>query len=217
MIDIDRRGAETATKTLEDSIMTKNKKEGLKSKAESFILPQDYINPLEDISEIPISTAKKVKKNVYFKMKGGEDFRPLTLITLPDPRGMEEQAFLVHPDVMGELTELADQMVTSSCHLIITRAGEKKILHTPAITELNKSSAMLVNRAKILEEAKNRWLRMTWDADLRMHRAVYPKFDIPEPEWGDLPPLAEIIFQAFDGRVIESADHELVHYLMGGK
>lgn len=58
---------------------------------------------------------------------------------------------------------------------------------------------------------------MTWDTDVRMHRAIYPKFNIPEPEWGELLPLAEIIFQAFDGRVIESRDHELVQYLLGGK
>jgi hypothetical protein len=188
----------------------------LKSKVEEFIVPQDYINPLEDISDLPIGTAKKMKKNVYFRIKNGKDFDPLTLMTLSDPRSMEEQAYIVLPTIIDQLAELADQITTSSCYLAITRAGEKKILHTPAITDINKSSAVLVARAKIFEEAKFRWLRMTWDADVRLHRAIYPKYEIPEPEWGDLPPLIEIIFQAFDGRVIESADHELVAYLLGG-
>ena len=182
-----------------------------------FIVSQDYINPLEDISEIPISTTKKIKKNIYFRVKNGVDYEPLTLITLTDPRSMEEQRYIVLPTIVEELVDLADQLAASWCYLVITRGGEKIILHTPAISEINKSSTMLVNRAKILEEAKNRWLRMTWDDEVRLHRAIYPKFEIPEPEWGDLPPLIELIYQAFDGRVIESPDHELVQHLLGGK
>jgi hypothetical protein len=198
-----------------DNTMAAQRKES-KSKAAEFILPQDYANPLEDISDIPLSTAKKMKKNVYFRTKDGKGFVPLQLMILPDPRDMEEQGFLVHPTIISELSVLADQLKTYVCHLVITRDGEKKILYTPAVTELNKGQAVVVARAKIIEESKNKWLRMTWDPDVRIHRAVYPKFNIPEPEWGNLDPLAEMIFQAFDGRVIESADHELVKYLLGG-
>ena len=121
------------------------------------------------------------------------------------------------PKIVGQLKELSDQITHSWCYLIITRAAEKKILHVPAISDVNKNNTLLVNRAKILEEAKAKWLRMTWDDEVRLHRAVYPKFDIPEPDWGELPPLHEMIFQAFDGRVIESPGHELVEYLLGGK
>ena len=188
-----------------------------KTNPADFILSQDYTNPLEEISEVPMTTTRRVKKNIYFRVKNGVDYEPLPLITLADPRSLEEQAYIVLPTIVEELIGLADQLTTSSCYLIITRGGEKKILHTPAISEINKSSAMLINRAKILEEAKNRWLRMTWDDEVRLHRAIYPKFDIPEPEWGDLPPLIDLIYQAFDGRVIESPDHELVQYLLGGK
>jgi hypothetical protein len=198
-----------------DNTMAAQKKE-TKSRAAEFILPQDYANPLEDISDIPLSTAKKMKKSVYFRTKDGKGFVPLQLMILPDPRDMEEQGFLVHPTIISELSVLADQLKTYVCHLVITRDGEKKILYTPAVTELNKGQAVVVARAKIIEESKNKWLRMTWDPDVRIHRAVYPKFPIPEPEWGILAPLAEMIFQAFDGRVIESADHELVKYLLGG-
>ena len=189
----------------------------VKSKASEFILPQGYSNPLEEVADVPITSAKKMKKTVYFRVKDGEGFDPLTLMTLPDPRDMEEKAFIVHPEIVGNLAEIADQMSTSWCYLVITRGGEKKILYLPALTELNKGMAMLVHRARIVEEAKSRWLRMTWDSDVRMHRAIYPKFDIPEPDWGDLPPLDEIVFEAFEGRVIESVDHELVNYLLGAK
>lgn len=196
--------------------MVAKKKENPHTKAESFVLPQDYTSPMEDISEIPLTATKKVKKNVYFRTKDGDDFIPLSLMTLPDPRDMEEQAYLVHPSIVGKLSELADQIKTSWCHLIITRDGEKKILYTPAVTDLNKGSAIVIARAKIIEESKHKWLRMSWDPDVKIHRAIYPKFEIPEPEWGDLEPLAEMIFQAFDGRLIEGVDHELVKYLLGG-
>lgn len=195
---------------------TETKDKVIKSKAAEFILPQDYANPLEDVSDIPISTAKRIKKNVYFRTKDGEGFEPLPLMILQDPRDMEEQGFLVHPTIISDLSELADQLKTYVCHLVITRDGEKKILYTPAITDLNKGQAVIVARAKIIEESKHKWLRMTWDADVKIHRAIYPKFEIPEPVWGELEPLAEIIFKAFDGRIIESADHELVLYLLGG-
>lgn len=198
-----------------DNTMVAKKME-TKSKAVDFILSQDYMNPLEDISDIPLSTTKKIKKNVYFRTKNGKGFDPLPLMILSDPRDMEEQGFLVHPDIISELSALADLLKTYMCHLVITRDGEKKILYTPAITDLNKGQAVIVARAKIIEESKHKWLRMTWDADARIHRAIYPKFEIPEPKWGHLDPLEEMIFQAFDGRVIESADHELVKYLLGG-
>ena len=216
---LDQKNEETVETTIlqGDGNMVAKTKEVPKTKAESFILPQDYQNPLEDIQDLPIVSTRKMKKNVYFRTKDGDDFQPLSLMTISDPRDMEEQASIINPSVVGELSELADQMTTSWCHLVITRDSEKKILYTPAITDLNKSSAMLIHRARIIEEAKTRWLRMTWDADVRMHRAIYPKFDIPEPEWGELLPLAEIIFQAFEGRVNESRNYEMVQYLLGGK
>ena len=188
-----------------------------KTDPKDFIIDQSYVNPLEEMSDLPINAAKKIKKNVYFRVKDGKEYEPLTLITLPDPRSLEEQAFIVLPTIVDQLADLADQITTSWCYLIITRAGERKILHVPAISDVNKGNTLLVNRAKILEEAKTKWLRMTWDDEVRLHRAVYPKFDIPLPDWGELPPLHEIIFQAFDGRVIESPGHELVEYLLGGK
>ena len=192
-------------------------KKAKKIDPKDFIIDQSYENPLEEMSDLPITATKKIKKNVYFRVKDGKDYDPLALITLSDPRSIEEQAFMVLPTIVNQLTDLADQITTSRCYLIITRAGEKKILHVPAISDVNKGNTLLVNRAKILEEAKTKWLRMTWDDDVRLHRAVYPKFEIPEPEWGELPPLHEIIYQAFEGRVIESPDHELVEYLLGGK
>ena len=126
-------------------------KRAKKTNPKDFIVDQTYVNPLEEMSDIPITATKKIKKNVYFRVKDGEDFEPLTLITLSDPRSLEEQAFIVLPSIVEQLADLSDQITTSWCYLIFTRADEKKFLHVPAMTDVNKNNTLLVIRAKILE------------------------------------------------------------------
>ena len=88
-------------------------KKAKKTDPKDFIIDQSYINPLEEMSDLPITATKKIKKNVYFRVKGGKDYEPLTLITLPDPRSLEEQAFIVLPTIVEQLADLADQITTS--------------------------------------------------------------------------------------------------------
>jgi len=130
---------------------------------------------------------------------------------------MGDKMSIVMPDVIPQLHELSDQIKTSWAQITITRSGEKHILLTTAITELTRDSNMLLNRARILEKAKTTWLRMTWDKSARMHRAIMPKFEIPDPDWGELSPMVDLLRDAFEGRFIENADNELVQYLLGGE
>ena len=186
-------------------------------KAKAFILDQDYGDILEDISDLPITAIKRLAKTTYFRVCNKEGYSKIPMLSMDDPRGMGDKMSIIIPDVVPQLHELSDQIKTSWAHLTITRSGEKHILLTTAITELTKDSNMLLNRARILEKAKTTWLRMTWDKSARMHRAVTPKFKIPDPDWGELPPMVDLLMDAFEGSFIESADNELVQYLLGGQ
>lgn len=209
-------GKAKTTKTQKDSNMT-SKNKATKSRAAEFILPQGYTSPLEEFAEIPITATQKIKSSVYFRVKGGKGFEPLPLMLVVDDRGIEKIGYLVHPAIVSDLVDIADQLKMYSARLIITRDSEKKILFTPALTTENKTNFMLVARVKILKEAEDRWVRMMWDKDVNVHRAVYPKFPISDPEWGKLEPFDEMILNAFDGRIIESLEHDFVKYLMGAE
>lgn len=197
--------------------MKKNKKQTDEAKeAKSFVLDQSYENILEEVSELPITATKRLSKTTFFRVCPFEGYSKVPVLTVDDPRGMGDKMCIVMPDAVAQLDDIADNISTKWAYLVISRSGGKKVMLITAITELNKDSDMLVNRAKIFEEAKKSWLRMTWDKSERMHRKVFPKYDIPDPDWGELPSMVDILLDAFESRFIENADHDLVQYLLGG-
>ena len=64
------------TLTIENCNMKAEETKAVKSKASEFICTQGYSNPLEEVADVPITSAKKMKKTVYFRVKDGEGFDP---------------------------------------------------------------------------------------------------------------------------------------------
>lgn len=63
--------------------------------------------------------------------------------------------------------------------------------------------------------AENRWLKVVADMSAGCYVPMVACGNLPEPDWSDVPTMAEMLRLAFKGRFIDSAEHPVLKRLRG--
>ena len=164
---------------------------------------------------------KSPGKMHWFTVKG-QTFDELTQITttqLYDPDG-ELETYIIHAEnksLREKIINKADDNVTVKVIARCVNWFGTEFLWLPAIKTGGNSKLASQTAKKAIEKGLDgNWIKAKWkDNSTGWQSWSHPGADI-EPEWSNMSD-DEIIDQVFDGRIIESLDHEALIRNVGGK
>jgi len=160
------------------------------------------------------------------------------LLSVPVRRPGRTEFFRVHPDPAYTLdaytlereegfdrvtywvaatmrNELLDHLQPTRLFTCMSKSGITFLWPAKLPTgDSNAGRAWRVSALAIAEKAKTHWVRMHGNRDLGAYDLFAAKGKLDEPVWRD-EPLRELVKLAFKGRVIDSADHQVVREING--
>jgi hypothetical protein len=130
-------------------------------------------------------------------------------------RDENEDVFFVPKPMRDAFDE--GQLRQVRLQLTISRRGTLFIWPIPLVVDGRSMGRSWHESAfKAAELAKGRWLRMAADKGLSGYRVHLAEGEIPEPTWPQYS-FGELLEIAFEGHIIQSADHPVIRDLRGCK
>ncbi len=128
--------------------------------------------------------------------------------------GMDETNYLITPELRLHVPEA----VTKA--RIYPYIGTTK---TVALWRVNhpkegsrRNRKVYDSAARATEAAKSEWTRIWWNMDTSSYSHQTARVDLGEPQWPDMD-FQEMLEIAFDGLVIDTADHPVLRAIMTGQ
>ena len=160
----------------------------------------------EDLSLI---TVRKPKPREFFRSHPGPGYR--RDINLFERKGKETELYVVHRDIehllKGELIPI--RLITT-----INKVGVVFLSPIRIWEEESRFSKMFLTAMKVVKESETAWVRRVFNHDAGGYEGKKALGDLGDPQWGDRT-FKAIFHAAFEGRVIDSAEHAVVQELRG--
>ena len=181
---------------------------------EDFALDQGF-NPNEVEHDPPVP-CRRPPNDVYFRVRPGAE-HTLT-VGLYEPTaddGERGDVYLVKKNMLHVF-----EGVLSQRQLFVCVTPQGKIYLWPArLPHPGRRSGgdrYSLTALKGAELARNKWVRVYSDQDLRCYRIKHPADPYPDPDWSKVPSLQELLRRAFsDGRIVGSPDHPEAKRIIG--
>lgn len=166
-----------------------------------------------------IDTIEHLVNVAVRKPKPGEFFR-----THPDPEMSlriaiyenrdEQMIFYVEPEIRPLLGELLRAVLLVAC---INSAGVI-FLWPIKLPDDNRGGgrAWAESAMRAAVHAKDKWVRLIGEIGNGAYRVFSAKGELPEPDWPDRT-LQEYLVVAFEGRIVNHAEHDVILRLQGLK
>lgn len=127
--------------------------------------------------------------------------------------GMDETSYLITAD----LRKLVPEAVTKARiypYISTTKTVALwRVNHPKEGSRRNRK--VYDSAARATEAAKNEWTRVWWNAEVGSYSYQTARVDLGEPQWPDMD-FQEMLETAFDGLVIDTADHPVLRAIMLG-
>jgi hypothetical protein len=110
---------------------------------------------------------------------------------------------------------IADEVKLMQVFTAVNKLGAVFLWAVQLPTDCDKRIRQIAEaKLRAAEEAKSKWVAMKWSGPHGAHLTKVAQGDLGEPLWG-AEDFQQLIYTAFDGRVIDSIDHPIVRELNG--
>jgi hypothetical protein len=171
-------------------------------------LSQDFQETLgvkQALLSVPV---RKPDKQWFIRTHRDETYRlPVAVIELKE----ERETYIVHPSICSELTE---EIVPKTLITSINRAGVVFLWPVRLPGRDGRHDEWSRTSLSAADMAKDRWVRVAADMSLGAYRVYQASDDLPEPEWPDID-FEKLLEVAFQGRLIQTLDHDVIRRLRG--
>ncbi len=123
----------------------------------------------------------------------------------------DREVYFVTPDMAQELP---GEFSVVTLYTAINRQGVLFLWPVKLPGPDGKHNEWHRSAAEAAERAKDRWVRVTANLALGAYEIVEATGNLPEPDWPEVS-FQEILKTAFRERLVDRADHPLVHRLQG--
>jgi hypothetical protein len=182
-------------------------------------------NPFGDLSALRLDQSyadtvgvKKLLTTVPVRKPNRQDF----VRVHPDPRCRltpaatievkeDRETYLVTPKMAQALP---GEFSTVTLFTTINRQGILHVWPVKLPTPDGRQNEWHRSAAEAAERAMKKWLRVTASMSLGAYEIFEASGDLPEPAWPDIS-FEEILKIAFRDRIVDRADHPLIHRLQG--
>jgi hypothetical protein len=164
-----------------------------------------------EIGTITPVRVRKPKPREYFRIHPGKDFTgPMWL--LEHEIDMDVETYVV-TDHMRLL--LSDEVKLMQVFTAVNKLGAVFLWTVQLPTDCDKRIRQIAEaKLRAAEEAKSKWVQLKWSGPHGAHLTKVAQGDLGEPVWGESD-FQQLVYTAFDGRVINSVDHPIVRELNG--
>ena len=174
----------------------------------SVRLSQDFQSKVGSQKATLTVPVKKPDKHWWFYIHPEEPWRlQAALIEFRD----DNQVFLVHMDLLGELVgEWAPKLLVAAQ----TRQGTIFLWPIKLPDEEGRLDSWNQSALDIVEEYAGRWIRVTSNRQLGAYEPTKSTVDIQPPTWpGE--GFEKLVERAFKGKIIDTPDHPVIQRLRG--
>ena len=175
----------------------------------SLRLDQSYSDGIAVKKLITMIRVGKPSKQHFVRVNPDPAYRisPVAVIELKD----EREAYLVSPALAAEL---AGEFTSVALFTAITRAGTLVLWPVPLPAPDGAHNPWHRSALIAVEKAEHRWLRIVANMEAGGYDISEAAANIGEPEWPDMQ-FDEMIKIAFQGKLVDRADHPLILKLRG--
>ena len=155
-----------------------------------------------------IVPVRKPGRQDWFRVNPDPAYRLVTvLIELKDDR----ELYLVDPALQQELAleGIAVELLT-----VINRQRTLSLWPLRLPDASGRTNDWHTSARMAASQAERVWTRMVANMNLRAYELFEAIGDLPEPEW-PTEPFPELFKSAFQGKLIDTADHQVVQRLLG--
>jgi len=177
---------------------------------EKLRLPQDFAASTDIKPVLTSVSARKPNRQEFIRVRPGEENKFSTLI-FTDKESRE--VYLATPDVAdlipGDLTPAL---------IVVVMARNSKVpflwpLTLPdAFSKPNRWWETALAAAKV---AETQWCKVCSDLASGQYVPYVATGNLPDPDWGQVPPIGDLLRLAFRDRFINHADHPVIKRLRG--
>jgi hypothetical protein len=173
---------------------------------EDLRLTQDFDqNPLEKEKKISI-LVRRPDHQVFVRFHPDDKYHFKTLVLEIKEK---KEYYLISPELRPNLeNELRAKLLA----LGITRQGSLFIW--PISIGNSSGDTYSPTALDLVIAGKTRWCRIIPNLGTKVYEPIFPKSQLPDPEWPDLQ-IDEILNIAFKDHFIDSEDHPIIRNLLG--
>jgi hypothetical protein len=173
---------------------------------QAFSAKRDFVAPAGKRMQA-LYPIQKPPKSKFVRAHASPEYRQFGIWTYTDPDSNE--VYYVSPDL--EIPEsYGVQLKVTDLYAAQTHDG------TFFIWFVHRSESTWFRSAKkALQVATKKWTRVIARKGPNTYDLYESEFPIPEPGWGDLPPFAEMLEEAFDDLMIDSLEHPALRKARG--
>jgi hypothetical protein len=164
-----------------------------------------------EIATIKPVRVRKPKPREYFRVHPDPNFSgPMWLFE--HEVDMDVETYVVSKQVRPLI---AEEIKLMQVFTAVNKLGAVFLWAVQIPTDCDKRVRQIAEaKLRAAEEAKSKWVSMRWSGPHGAHLTKVAQGDLGEPVWG-AEDFQQLIRTAFDGRVIDSVDHEIVRELNG--
>lgn len=173
------------------------------------VVPDDALSVQKLLVSVPV---RKPGRQEFFRVHPDEQYRMDTAI-LEFGDGLDITSYLVLPDVRPRLASDLRVVRLLTC---ISRAGTVFVwpCKLPHETANDGARRWAASALKAAEQAEHYWVKICGNRNVGAYDVFVAQGDLGEPQW-PAHPFNELLRIAFEGRVIDSPDHEVIRRLNG--
>ena len=175
---------------------------------QSLRLPQNYAETIgvkKVLTNVPVGKPSNTR---FFQTHPDAQMEFPTLI-YQDKKSND--TFLVYPELANVLERLARPVVL---HVAVDRQGNPSFIPVFLPDEGGSRNPWHESMAQAVILSKGQWVRINANRDNGAYDVKVAVGDLPPPQWPD-EPIIELLKIAFRGKIIDSADHQIVQGLDG--
>jgi hypothetical protein len=154
----------------------------------------------------------KPNRHEFVRVRPGDDARIETPIFEDKANGNE--SYMVSPDLLKSLPELASDCFVACLLTAITRQGDLFLWQVKLPGSDGRSNAWHESALQASQLAERHWIRMSANMPAGMYDTYQAAGELTDPEWPDYT-LQELLRLCFKSRFISSPDHPILKSLRG--
>jgi len=175
---------------------------------ENLRLSQDYVESCgvkKLLSSVPV---RKPHRHDFFRVRPEQEYRDnFGLIQV----GADKDYYLVAP---GLTAELIGEVAPCIIYVVVNRQGTLTLWPVRLPDSSGKDLEWWSTARQAATLAMKEWVRIAPNKDLGAYEIMVAQGKLPEPEWPDYS-FRDLLQTAFQKRLIDKPDHEVIRQLRG--
>ncbi len=154
----------------------------------------------------------KPNRHEFVRTRPGDEWRIETPIFEDKANGNE--SYMVSPELLGQLPELASDCFVACLLTAITRQGDIFLWQVKLPGSDGRSNAWHESALQASLLAERNWVRMSANMPAGMYDTFQAASELADPEWPEYT-FQELLRLCFKSRYIDSPDHPILKSLRG--